>query len=465
MRSPASLLLVASLATVACVGPVPKSRTAADSDRHQGSPLGASYVLLPLPGEDESLLGRVLMEAPEPGRSLEETARPNPCADKLAEPKTSPLSASFEDAEELSAAAKARAMLGAYGFEGDAEHASHFMYKLEVAKRVARTDTTEYVACCKEKGCGYGYVSALIYGDGEYATGQETRAEGKADFVFASGAGEARLEVIHRRRVKGWLAAVITVTDPSQSEKLGPLGVAKAAGISEATVPEQVKALYEAHKVKVATRGDSYVFVDGRDKTLTENDFVRRFRETTGSKELDDVNKRHNTPAVALWGGLAAVTGGVMVYGLMNLKVKHDCTADWTNTTGHPECSVPEGTPGAIQDPFGDWFSPTNKYSETNGLGVTLTGLGGLGFVASMIFFLPKLLNPDGPPTAHFLTERDANLYAERYNRSLLRKTVKDVERNQRHEASAYRRSTTATAQPKTLLGLVPGGLGLSGSF
>lgn len=460
MRRVARMALFAALVPVACAGPTPKPRSSADAEAHHGSPLGASYVLLPLPGEDDALLGRVLLEPPEAGRSLEETARPNPCADKLAEAKTTPLAATFEDAEELSAAAKARAMLGAYGFEGDAEHASHFIYKLEVAKKIGRADTTDYVACCKDKGCGYGYVSALIYGDGEYATGQETRAEGKVDVVLASGGGEAHLKVIHKRKVKGWLAAMITVTDPSKTEQLGPLGAAKAAGITEATVPEQVKKLYEAEKISVATHGTTYVFTDGHGAEVTENEFVRRFRQTTGSREIDDVEKRHNTPGVTVWGLAGAASAGVLLYGVTHLHNQKSCNDGFA--FAHDECKSDPSNPRAQQDNFGEWYDYSAKYPETNGFGIAMAALGGVGLATSLAFLVPKLLDPDGSPKAHYLTERDAHLYAERFNRSLLRKTVKDVERNQRQTAIAPARPVIV---PGPALQLRPGGLGFSTTF
>ncbi|MBI5535405.1 MAG: hypothetical protein HY898_21935 [Deltaproteobacteria bacterium] len=44
--------------------------------------------------------------------------------------------------------------------------------------------------------------------------------------------------------------------------------------------------------------------------------------------------------------------------------------------------------------------------------------------------FVIALLNPNGKPDSHYLTDADARIYANRYNRSLLRKTVQDVKRS-----------------------------------
>ena len=67
-------------------------------------------------------------------------------------------------------------MLGAFGFAGDARQASYFVYRIRTDKRKGTTDTNEYVQCCRENQCGYGFVSALVYGDGEYATAEESIA-------------------------------------------------------------------------------------------------------------------------------------------------------------------------------------------------------------------------------------------------------------------------------------------------
>lgn len=67
-------------------------------------------------------------------------------------------------------------------------------------------------------------------------------------------------------------------------------------------------------------------------------------------------------------------------------------------------------------------------------------------------------MRPDGSDTDHLITDRDAVLYTNRYNRSLLRKTVKEVERVH---------STESRAEPRLprspILGL--GVFGVAGRF
>jgi hypothetical protein len=402
---------LALIGLVGCGAPAPK--VASSGGASEGNPLGPSYVLIPLPSEDDSILGRVLPAPPSPGRSLEETARANPCADKLSEAKISPSSSSFENAEEIHAEGKAKAMLGAFGFSGDMERATHFVYRLETSKRVGKQDTAEYAACCAQKGCGYGYVSALVYGEGEYATGEETRASASAEVLsVGSASGAARVKVLHKRKVKGWLAAVVTVTDPKKGEALGPLGVAQAAGITEAGVPETVKQLYEREKVDVKTASAStYTFTTTKDGTLKENEFVRRFRNVTGSDEIDEFDTRRTKGSFYTAGTLTALSAGLTLVSVFSA--------------------------GNQKEGF---------YPVGYGAGAATLGFG--------IWFLVSAFQGDGSADDHYLSEHDAVLYANRYNRALLRRTITDVQKTQ-------------AALPKLhlepMFGL--GSVGLSGRF
>ncbi len=447
-----SAVALAALALAACTPQAAPRAPSGGGGGAEGNPLGASYVLMPLPSEDDSILGRILPDPPAPGRSLEETARANPCADKLSEMRTSPTASSFEDAQELTVQAKARAMLGAFGFSGDAERATHFVYKLETSKRVSRQDTADYNACCAQKGCGYGYVSALIYGEGEYATGEEAHGSAQVDVMAVGGAsGGARVKVLHKRKVKGWLAAVVTVTDPKKGEALGPLGVAHAAGITEAGVPETVKKLYDREKIDIKTTGASYIFTSDKDGPLKENEFVRRYRTVTGARDLDDVEIRRNKVSFYTAGALTGASALMGLYGFLTLT--RPCTKDDVTTTGvrESDCEARDAQ-GSVRT--GEIFDKTRN--AENPPGVIMAGLGVAGTVGFGIWFLAAAFGNDGATTDHLLTEHDAVLSANRYNRALLRRTITDVQK-------------TTSSAPAPGLRLVPtfgmGSIGLSGRF
>lgn len=422
---PLVLCLACAVTALACGSVTPTPRLATADRDPNVSPLGPSYVLIPLPSDDDALLGRILHELPDPGRSIEEISRPNPCAEHLSDVKVMPIANKYEDAQELSFGASASAMLGTFGFAGDAKRASYFVYKINTEKRAARADTNEYVQCCQQNDCGYGFVSSLVYGDGEYATAEESAAKGGATIGVASAEGQLDLKVLNRRNVRGWLAALVTVTDKSKAAQFGALGIAKQAGVEEESMSDQVKAIYDNNKVVVAGAGNNYVFRMGSGDALTENEFVRNYRSVTGSDELDDIEKRRNMGTVAVWGGLTAVGAAVFAFG--TTKTQRSCSEDDVTNIGMEEpCQVPAGTPGAKEGFFSNtWYDPNQKTDSA--LGPVLMGVGGAMTVGFAIPLVIALLDPDGDERSHYLTDADARVYVGRYNRAFLRKIVRDV--------------------------------------
>lgn len=415
----ARLLAIAALAiVVGGCSSVPRPRFA-DQDAKRPSPLGPSYVLLPLPSDDDTLLGRVLPGPPEAGRALEEVARPNPCEEHLTPVKESALASTFEDAQELSGGASAGAILGTFGFQGDVAHATHFVYRLNTSKRIARTDTTEYETCCKENDCGFGFVTALIHGDGEYSTGEETSASGQVNVAFASAEGRTRLRTLHKRKVSGYLAAVLRVTDSKEAQKLTPFGYGAELGITEETLSDIVKPTYERAKITVETVGSSYVFKDGTGETITENEFVRRYQAVTGSDEVDDVEHRRNwgwfgtTLAITGLGAAVAVVGGVLL---------------GTAESGGEE-------PGVV----------------TLIAGGSVMALAGIPTIV-----LATEWAADGNSEDHDLTELDARILAAEHNRTLLRRAVQKAQSKQARSADP-----PIVVRPSVGVGTV----GVTGSF
>jgi hypothetical protein len=146
----------------------------------------------------------------------------------LGDAKTSALSSTFEDAQELSAGAKASATLGTFGFGGDVDHATHFMYKRKIK----------------------GYLAAVV--------NITSTAPEKAE----------------------------------EAKKLTPFGAGFEVDVEDESDSEMVKSVVNKEKISVENRGRDYFFKDGVGATMTENEFARRFEKTTGSDELADVVSR-----------------------------------------------------------------------------------------------------------------------------------------------------------------------------
>lgn len=384
---PASLA-ASALLLAACGSAAPAPREAGPAAT-RGNPLGPSYVLLPVPGEDEGLLGRVIPEPPQPGRTLDEVSRPNPCAEHLEPPRKSRLDNTFHFAEELSGTQSAGAILGTFGFSADASQATHFVYDLHTTERLAISDTTAYEACCQEKGCGYGFVSSLIGGDGEYATAAEVggAASGGVPLV-ASVSGAVNLKTLHKKSVRGWIAAVITVTDPKRGLPLGPLATESVARVSADVLDEDMRAMLELERITTeplpnASEENHWTFVAGRKVILTEPEFARRYKETTGSSELDHLDTRRNLAGV--------ISSGVLF-------------------AGSTACVV--GSTVAATDDAPGWFAGT---AICGVLGLTT----GIGFVVGLAM-------PDGIPTEHELTEIEARRWTSRYNQQVMKRFLQE---------------------------------------
>ncbi len=373
------------------------------------SPLGESFMLIPAPSEDDSLLGRVLVKLPDHGQTLEDVSEPNPCLESLEAARQSSMINSFDDAEELAVNGSARAMLGSFGFHGDLATATHFVYRLSTDRRLSRNDTVEYKQCCAGNRCGIGYVSVLVHGSGEYASGAETSASGGVDVTFASADGAVGIKFLQKRRVQGWVAAMVKLDDPTTASKLSPTGAA-IAGVNEEGLGSEVSHLYHDAKVDVVSRKPdesdatrmTYAFHDSKGE-IPENEFVRRYRSTTGSPEIDHVERRRNW--ADLW-MFPLVTGVV---------------------------AVPTGLAcGGFAHAFTDQaFSNRGSFL---GSAACATGV-----VSSYLFLVmtPVVFfsGYDGSPADHDLSEYDARLYAGRYNRVLLRKAARDAIRMRKTES------------------------------
>jgi hypothetical protein len=193
-------------------------------DVQRDSPLGPSFWLNPVPSETPSLLGRSFKRPPDAAFSLTEQSEPNPCEAALPAPTQAAMSNHYENAMDLSSTGNGQALLGLFGMTAEASHVSHLLFKVQTSQRLERLDSNEYVACCKTHDCGWGYVSALIYGDGEYLSGQQTDAAASGNYEVIQLKGNLHYRVLERKQIHGWLAAVLTAHDRSQAIQACPAG-------------------------------------------------------------------------------------------------------------------------------------------------------------------------------------------------------------------------------------------------
>lgn len=204
-----------ALALVACE---PRTGYDAQSD----NPLGPSFWMVPTPSDDASLLSRTFVRPPDTALSLEEQSTPNPCAAALAAPRTAQMPNHYENAVATRSSGQSSALLSTYGFDAHANSATHLLYKVSTFAKLTQLDTTEYLACCKQHDCGWGYVQSLIFGEGEYAAGAEASAELQGNYTVVNGRVARSFQVKQTRAIKGYIAALIVAHDRSQAAQACP---------------------------------------------------------------------------------------------------------------------------------------------------------------------------------------------------------------------------------------------------
>jgi hypothetical protein len=193
-------------------------------DLQGDNPLGPSFWLVPTPSEDTGLLGRTFARPPDAALSLEEQSQPNPCEASLSPASQAAMRNHYENAIDVTSAVNGRTVLGVYGFSGEAASASHLLYKVSTAQKLTRLDTTAYVDCCEATDCGWGYVSGLVYGEGEYVSARSADASAGGTYQLITAEGKTSYRALDRKVIRGWLAAVITAHDRSKAAQACPVG-------------------------------------------------------------------------------------------------------------------------------------------------------------------------------------------------------------------------------------------------
>jgi hypothetical protein len=162
-------------------------------------------------------------------------------------------------------------------------------------------------------------------------------------------------------------------------------------------VEARVAEIVSAEEADVCGEGASWTFCIGRARSsITENEFVRRYKRVTGQGDLNRFLRPRNPGSLIAWSVLAAGGLGLMIYGLVALY--DPCPM------GMPMCSP-----------------PTNRTSQTLAL------VGGLGAAAAGGMLVFALVRGDGKPTEHLISEYEARIFVGRYNAALAERVRREL--------------------------------------
>lgn len=305
------------------------------------------------PVEGTAMLGKIIKEPWDEARPLAEQLSENPCADELA--------TSTRRTSAIATAVDAAPTRGAWLY-----------YRVRVLERAEVTAKEGYAKCCAEKGCGVGHVRSLAFADGETSLASETLPGGRADVALDDPGAPLELELGNVRRVHGYFAFALA----GDRAYLPP---EPARPISDASY------LAERMEVKdVLGNPDAYAFCSANE-CFSENGFVQRYRERTGSHELDDFD-RDRAQAERVSG----IVLGVLGLATIGLGVASVETADENKTRDEQDTARVAG-----------------------GVGI------GAGIIASTVGLTFAIAPRDGLMTEHFISRSDALRFVARFNRAL----------------------------------------------
>jgi len=385
-------------------------------------------MLLAHPEDDDSLLGRILTAMPSPGEPLGPISAPNPCADKLSPRQDSTVSRSFQDALALPASKGTRALLREFGFPHDWVSATHLVYRFRASRQALQNDNPDYLECCRQKGCGLAYVGMLVWGEGEFVSAREPSDGTRPNFVFEADDGEISLSAIHRRRVRGNLAALVRRSPGAPGDS--PLGL--RSGTTSETAAETATLIARPsacldRRAAVATDafGRKVLSLGGR--VVTENEFVRDYRTVTGSKELDPIDTMRTRDLRTVAFVLLSVSAAALATGV----IVGDC----------PHHAAEERGPCYSKS----WESVAYSYGRP---------LGVAGIAVSGVMLLTAYASKDGSPSSHYLTSAQMDTYVAKYNRALRRKAGSAVQspgQGMPSQESSPNRSEVRCSKPLTV--------------
>jgi tetratricopeptide (TPR) repeat protein len=182
----------------------------------------------------------------------------------------------------------------------------------------------------------------------------------------------------------------------------------------EGSIAEQINIAYEREKIEVHGSGTDYQFGTAHGR-ITENEFVRRYKKVTGQKDLNHALKMRNNVSTGVWASFGFAGVGLLAYGLATLS--SSCgDLSMMDALKKSECHA-SGSSVVI---------PGNTFTNDTSRNVALVG-GGVQIFSSIIYLLYGGLRPDGTPAHHVLSDYDARLAVDRYNRALQRRIRNDI--------------------------------------
>jgi hypothetical protein len=238
MRAHALSLLVASLA--AACGPDLATRAPGEPPTARplvaADTLGDDALLVSLPSDDNTLIGKVHVAAFGAGGSQEAGFQANPCAEHL-KVQSFKAARKIRDIRRFSADFNSTAILKVVKIGAAVSQVTDYAYEFNVTEKLIADDTVAYAECCAKLrgGCGEHFVRELYYGDGVYRLLKSTSGSATVGVpMIVDASGGTSYAVLGEQSFRGYFAYKIKQTPAAAP----PPSEDRVATISTATVAD-----------------------------------------------------------------------------------------------------------------------------------------------------------------------------------------------------------------------------------
>lgn len=137
---------------------------------------------------------------------------------------------------------------------------------------------------------------------------------------------------------------------------------------------------------------------------ITENEFLRRYENATGSHEMHYAMGVRNKTSFIIYAAFVVVGAGLTGYGFATIHRPCDMTQDKND----PNCET------------NGMFDPKKEAVDT--VSLVLGTVGAAAMLVGGVFMLLEVGKMDGQPVDHTLSRGDAERLAQRYNQALERR-------------------------------------------
>ncbi|MBN2340556.1 MAG: hypothetical protein JXX29_14500 [Deltaproteobacteria bacterium] len=170
--------------------------------------LGDDALLISLPSDDNTLVGKVHIVTAANAAVTEVAFQANPCAQHLRIQRF-PASRHIKDIRRFSSDINSAAIIKVVKIDGSISNVTDYQYEFDVTEKIVADDTIEYAECCaKARGaCGAHFVRELYYGAGMYRLLQQTSASaGVGVPMIFSASGNKSFAILGEQSFRGYFA-------------------------------------------------------------------------------------------------------------------------------------------------------------------------------------------------------------------------------------------------------------------